>query len=105
MIRKLLFLVLFTVFFSCKTEMKVKSSDAEIACGQCQFEMKDPKGCDLAIRVLDKPYFVDGYGIDDFGDAHDEHTGFCEVIRKAEIVGKVEEDRFKAESITLIDQK
>jgi len=103
MIRKLLFLVLFTVFFSCKTEMKVKSSDAEIACGQCQFEMKDPKGCDLAIRVLDKPYFVDGYGIDDFGDAHDKETGFCEVIRKAKVEGIIENGRFFATSIELVD--
>ena len=78
---------------------------AEVSCGQCQFELTGQDGCDLAVKIDGKAYFVDGFGIDDFGDAHDEHTGFCEVIRKAEIVGKVEEDRFKAESITLIDQK
>ena len=77
----------------------------EVSCGQCQFELTAQDGCDLAVKIDGKAYFVDGFGIDDFGDAHDEHTGFCEVIRKANVVGKIENERFKAESITLIDSK
>jgi hypothetical protein len=52
---------------------------------------------------ISKPYFIDGFNIDDFGDAHDEHTGFCNVIRKAEVVGVLEEGRFLASSVKLIE--
>ena len=50
-----------------------------------------------------KAYFVDGFDINDFGDAHDEHTGFCEVIRKGEVVGEVINGRFVASSLKLVD--
>ena len=32
---------------------------AEASCGQCQFKMEG-KGCDLAVRINGKSYFVDG---------------------------------------------
>ena len=76
---------------------------AEISCGQCQFELNSETGCDLAVRIDNKAYFVDGFDIDAFGDAHDEHTGFCEVVRKAEVTGVVENGRFKATSVKLVD--
>ncbi len=90
--------------FSCsqKEEKKVL---AEVSCGQCQFDLKSQDGCDLAIRIDNKAYFVDGAHIDDFGDAHDLETGFCEVVRKAKVVGQVENDRFKATSVELIGKK
>lgn len=98
------FIVLFALIFtfSC-TDKKEKAIVAEVSCGQCQFDLKGQDGCDLAIRIDDKAYFVDGAHIDDFGDAHDKETGFCEVIRKAEVIGKIKGDRFKATSIKLID--
>lgn len=76
---------------------------AEVACGQCQFDLTSHEGCDLAVRIDGKAYFVDGAKIDDFGDAHDEHKGFCEVIRKGNIAGEIVDNRFKVESIELID--
>jgi hypothetical protein len=36
-----------------------KSQIVEAACGQCQFEMEG-YGCELAVRIDGKPYFVDG---------------------------------------------
>jgi len=72
----------------------------EIACGECQFEMKG-KDCELAIRINGKSYFVDGKGIDDFGDAHGEH-GFCNAVGKAEVYGKIVNNRFKATNIKLL---
>jgi len=81
----------------------ITKQTVEIACGECQFKMKG-KNCDLAIRIDGKPYFVDGKGIDDFGDAHDQH-GFCNAISKAEVTGKIVNNRFKATSIKLIDNK
>ena len=73
----------------------------EAACGQCQFEMTEKSGCDLAVRIDGKSYFVDGTNIHEHGDAHAD-DGFCEVIRKASVKGKIIEGRFKSESFILI---
>ena len=62
------------------------------ACGQCQFGMKG-NGCELAVCIDGKNYFVDGTGIDDHGDAHDD-AGFCNAISKAKVQGKVVDDKF-----------
>lgn len=82
---------------------KYKKRIVELSCGQCQFDMTSQKGCDLAVRIDGKACFVDGANIDDFGDAHDEHTGFCEVVRKAEVTGELMDNRFQATSIKLLD--
>jgi hypothetical protein len=91
------------ILASC-TEKKDKII-AEVSCGQCQFDLTTQDGCDLAVRVDGKAYFVEGFEIDDFGDAHDEKTGFCEVIRKGEIVGELINDKFVASSVKLLDNK
>jgi hypothetical protein len=98
--RKIIVLSLL-ILASC-TEKKAKII-AEVACGQCQFDLTTQDGCDLAVRVDGKAYFVEGFKIDDFGDAHDEKTGFCEVIRKGKIAGKIENNKFVASSIKLVD--
>ncbi len=95
----LLICVLFT-FFACKTEEK---QTVEISCGQCQFGLTSQDGCDLAVRIEGKSYFVDGADIDDFGDAHDEETGFCEAVRNAEVTGEIVGDRFKVTSVEMLD--
>ncbi|AUC85573.1 hypothetical protein CW731_09850 [Polaribacter sp. ALD11] len=100
--KKLLFLSILIFTLSCSNKKEV-TQVAEVSCGQCQFELDSQNGCDLAVRIDDKAYFVDGFNIDDFGDAHDEHTGFCEVVRKAAVSGVVENGRFKATSIKLVD--
>lgn len=76
----------------------------EIACGECKFKMEG-KSCDLAVRIDGKSYFVDGKTVDDFGDAHDEKHGFCNVIKKAEVTGEIVNNRFKAKTITLMPDK
>ncbi|WAC40471.1 DUF6370 family protein [Pedobacter sp. SL55] len=82
---------------------KIEKKKVEIACGECMFKM-DGKGCDLAIRIDGKPYFVDGRKIDDFGDAHAD-DGFCNAIRKATVTGEIVNGRFKAKSIQLVETK
>ncbi len=72
----------------------------DISCGQCQFKMK-PKGCDLAIKMKKKYYFIDGANIDDFGDAHAK-DGFCEAIKKAAVQGKIVNGRYLLSYIKII---
>lgn len=81
------------------TRMSVPDSTKKIivveaACGQCKFQLQG-KGCDLAVRIDGKAYFVDGTAIDDHGDAHAD-DGFCVAIRKAEVQGTIVNNRFKA---------
>jgi hypothetical protein len=90
------------VLASCAKEKTNFNEVAELSCGQCKFGLESKVGCDLAVRFDDKAYFVEGFNIDDFGDAHDKTSGFCEVIRKGEVIGILENDTFLASSIKLI---
>lgn len=80
-----------------------EKKSAELACGECMFKMPG-KGCDLAVKIDGKFYFVDGRKIDDFGDAHAD-DGFCNAVRKATVTGEIVENRFKAKSIQLVETK
>ena len=100
--KKILILSLL-ILVSCARKPAIKEV-AEVSCGQCNFDLDIENGCDLAVRLDGVAYFIDGANIDDFGDAHDKNTGFCNVIRKAEVEGKIEEGRFKASSVILINQ-
>ncbi|WP_299671471.1 DUF6370 family protein [uncultured Polaribacter sp.] len=101
---KKILLLSFLILASCSNKKEIKQI-AEVSCGQCQFDLDSENGCSLAVRIDDKAYFVDGFSIDDFGDAHDKHTGFCEVIRKGELVGVVKNGRFIASAIKLVDSE
>ena len=85
-----------------KTEQKPQIVEA--SCGQCQFGMKDKKGCDLAVRLDGKAYFVEGTDINKHGDAH-AHDGFCSAIRQAEVVGEVKNNKFVVSQFKLLPQK
>src|SRR6187402_46332 len=97
--------LLFTALITTAQENKEapKPQIVEVSCGECQFGMKG-KGCDLAIRIDGKSYFVDGTKIDDHGDSHAE-DGFCETIRKAEVTGEIVNNRFKVATFTLLPEK
>ena len=75
----------------------------ETSCGQCQFHMAG-KGCDLAVRINGKSYFVDGTSIDDHGDAHAK-DGFCESVRKAKVEGEIVNNRFIATYFKLLTKE
>lgn len=83
-----------------KPDASKKIQTVEISCGECQFHLPG-KSCDLAVRIKGKAYFMDGAGIDDFGDAH-ANDGFCKAIRKAEVQGKIVKKRFKLTYIKLL---
>ena len=87
------------VLLSCTKDTKPQIVEA--ACGQCQFNMTEISGCDLAVRMNGKSYFVDNTNIDDHGDAHAD-DGFCNTVRTAQVKGKIVEGRFKVELFKLI---
>ena len=76
---------------------------ADISCGKCKLGLPG-KTCDLAVRIDDKAYYVDGADIDSFGDAHAK-DGFCNAIRKAEVQGEIVDNRFKLSYIKLLSEK
>jgi hypothetical protein len=107
-LNKTLFSFIFIFFLSAsflfaqeKQTAKNTTQIVEVACGQCQFKLKTQKGCDLAVRINGKAYFVDGTKIDDHGDAHAE-DGFCNAISKAEVKGSILDGRFKATYFKLL---
>ena len=83
-----------------KPDPAKKIQVVEASCGECQFHLTG-KGCDLAVRIDGKAYFVDGTTIDEHGDAHAK-DGFCESIRKAEVQGEIVGNRFKATYFKLV---
>ena len=99
--KKLLLLLLFIPLVSFgqeKFEKQLKFDpethiiQAEVSCGICMFDMEG-KECELAIRIKDSSYYVEGTDIDDHGDAHSK-IGFCNAIRKADVQGKIIDNRF-----------
>lgn len=95
----LTFLAPFVVSAQKKSKAKSYDGKAEISCGQCQFKMKG-KGCDLAVKIDDKTYWVDGATMADYGDAHAE-DGFCNVKKTAHVKGTIKNDRFVASKIKI----
>ena len=87
-----------------KLDPKKTVQTVEASCGQCNFGLKDKRGCDLAVRIGGKAYFVEGTKIDEHGDAHAE-DGFCEKIRQAEVQGEVKDNKFKVSYFKLLPVK
>ena len=92
------------------TEEKISTPDpgkkiqiVEVACGECMLGLQG-KGCDLAIRIDGRSYFVDGTKIDSHGDAHAKE-GFCNAISKAEVQGEIVGDRFNVTYFKLVKNK
>ena len=107
--KKIFTILLSFVFLTGMAQQKKAKPDpakklytVDASCGQCQLGLKG-KGCNLAVRMDGKAYFVDGSDIDSHGDAH-ASDGFCNKIRKAEVQGEVVNDRFKASYFHLLPE-
>ncbi|HET6766315.1 MAG TPA: DUF6370 family protein [Chitinophagaceae bacterium] len=112
---KIFFIPLVCVFLGTsvlgqKTDSTVMKPDparkiqiVEAACGECQFKLEG-KGCNLAVRMDGKAFFVDGTDINSHGDAHAK-DGFCNAVRKAEVQGALVNNRFKVTYFKLIKEE
>ena len=98
-----LFLALCCVLFSAQSK-KLNKKIVETACGLCQFDRTDRKGCNLAVKIDGKTYFVEGTSIDDHGDAHG-NDGFCNTIRKAQVSGEIKNGKFYATEYKVLPKK
>lgn len=76
------------------------SGVVETACGECIFQMTG-EGCDLAVQIDGKYFFVEGSTVDEHGDAH-AADGLCSVARKAKVVGTVRQGVFYAKYFELL---
>ena len=103
-IATVLFILAFSLGFAQDKKETPKTQIVEASCGQCQFGMTSKKGCDLAVRIDGKSYFVEGTKLDDHGDAH-AADGFCSAIRKAEVAGEIVNEKYVATSFKLLPQE
>ena len=55
----------------------------EAACGMCKLDMPG-NSCKIAVVIDDNKYYVEGFDIHDYGDAHGEN-GMCNTVRKAKV--------------------
>jgi hypothetical protein len=102
-LRSLLSAALLTLWVAgCATmpEDLVEPTLVEAACGECLFGMPG-KGCDLAVRIAGRTYYVDGIDMDSLGDAHGAE-GLCKVVRKAKVTGKFRGGRLVATRFELL---
>ena len=70
-----------------------------LSCGMCNFNSKD-KDCTLAIKVGRNILPVVGVDIDAHGNSHAK-DGYCNVIKKAYVEGRVRGNSFHAKKIDL----
>ena len=66
----------------------VTTQTVEVGCGSCIFDMDGVSGCQLAVKIDQKPYLVSGSDI----DAHT--AGLCAGAKQAEVAGKIEGGKF-----------
>lgn len=95
----LIFSLLFITIACKKNYTTYNNVQAEASCGQCMFGM-DGSGCDLAVRIGDENYYVEGTAIDDHGDAHAD-DGFCKAIKKVTISGEAANGKINISSFKI----
>ena len=107
--KKLIILVLTSLFSTASFSQNKMVLDTtkklyqlQAACGTCKFKLKGDD-CALAVMYKDYPYFVEGTGIDDHGDAHSKN-GFCNAVRMAEVQGELVGNKFVVTYFKLVEE-
>jgi len=67
----------------------------EAGCASCTYKMAGVEGCQLAVKIADKPYLVSGANV----DAHE--AGLCAAPKQAKIAGAIADDKFVAATFEL----
>ena len=67
----------------------------EAGCAACVYHMEGAQGCQLAVLVDGKHYYVSGV------DMPGHESGLCDGPQRTLLVGKVEGDRFVATSLAM----
>lgn len=108
--KKLIILFLAVGLFSCGSTTEYKADTiatkdlneavVEATCGQCNWEMGN-EGCEPAVKIDGKRYWVEGIDMMDLGDPHDE-GGMCLMVRKAKVSGRLENGIFTASAFELL---
>ena len=75
------------------------SGNVLVSCGMCNF-MTEDNDCSLVIKVGANTYKVNGVGIDEHGDSHAK-DGYCNVIKKAYVEGKIKNNKFMPSKMDL----
>jgi len=91
--------LLFLIIACKKNHMSYHNVQADASCGQCMFGMEG-SGCDLAVKIGENNYYVEGTTIDDHGDAHADN-GFCKAIKKVTISGEAANGKIKTSSFEI----
>lgn len=99
--KNIVYLLLLIIGLNSCSSNDITNEIVEASCGQCQFSMAG-KGCDLAIKMGNETYYVEGTDIDDHGDAH-ASDGFCEAIKKAQVSGSIVDGKFITTSFKVVD--
>ncbi len=73
--------------------------DVLLSCGMCNFN-SDDNDCSLAVKVGRYVLPVSGVDIDAHGDSHAK-DGYCNVIKKVYVEGKVKKNNFYPDKIDL----
>lgn len=96
--------VIVTILSSCGSVKETTKINQIVnaSCGICNFNMTGDE-CDLAIEIDGKYYYTVGSGIDEHGDSH-AADGFCNAIRKAEVVGEIKHGVFYIESFKVLPE-
>jgi hypothetical protein len=75
------------------------AKEVEAGCAMCIYGMADAS-CELAVKIDDKVYLVEGSKLDDHGDAH-APDGMCMIARTAYVEGRIEGHKFIAQKFEL----
>lgn len=67
-----------------------KTQTVEVGCGGCMYDMAGKTGCNPAVKIEGKTYWVEGLKMDTHG------TGLCEATKPAEIAGEIKDGKFAA---------
>ena len=68
-------------------------------CSKCVFHSS--KKCELAVKIDDKIYKIEGSSLKDHGKPRAKN-GLCKTVREAEVTGKIENENIAVHSFKLL---